>query len=249
MLNLYRFLFVAVGSLFLFSSNEQNQKPKNVSAQSRVNIESVTKVSVAKDGSAYLVTFRYDFDKFSTIYIEGFGTVPSKGTYQYISNQPYLDFLDPDSRGLIERVPLQETTIVAAKPPLNEIPSDNQFSQGFHSYAWELPSSLQERANAVLAKYFIYYPHENNKLIYLTTTYTPLSLSKKLSDDGVLAEVALLLSFPFDPANGKYSFHVQYSVKEGRVLSDELRPTDSSEIIQAANKFADKIVAEMKAGK
>ncbi len=99
-----------------------------------------------------------------------------------------------------------------------------------------------------VAKYFIY-SRQNNKLTYLATTYTPLPLNKKLADDGVFAELALLLSFPYDPASGKYSFHVQYSTKEGRALSDELRQTDNPEILQAANNFVDKIVAAMKAGK
>lgn len=101
----------------------------------------------------------------------------------------------------------------------------------------------------MLAKYFNYLPHENNKLTYLATTYIQLRLNKKLTDRGVQAQLALLLSFPYDPAAGMYSFHVQYLANEGRALSDELRPTNNGEIIGAAKDFVDKIVAEMKAGR
>ena len=250
---LRHFLFFCIVSSLVSVSQSQAQTQPHAAggeaATPRAKIVSAAKVLIAKNRPAYLVSFSFDFDNSPSIYIKGFGVVSSKGTYQYISTEPELQFCDPTTGAVLERLPIEETTVVAAKPPLNEIPGDNEFSQGIHSYTWELPVSLQERANAVLAKYFIYSPHENNKLTYLATTYTPLPLNKKLADDGVLAELALLLSFPYDPASGKYSFHVQYSTKEGRALSDELRQTDNPEILQAANNFVDKIVAAMKAGK
>lgn len=245
------FLCFCMASSLVSASHAQTQPPAagGKPATARAKIVSAAKVLIAKNSPAYLVSFSYDFDKLPTIYIKGFGVVSSKGTYQYISTEKELQFCDPTTGAVLERLPIEETTVVAAKPPLNEIPGDNEFSSGIHSYTWEVPVSLQERANAVLAKYFIYSPHENNKLTYLATTYTPLPLNKKLADDGVLAELALLLSFPYDPASGKYSFHVQYLTKEGRALSDELRQTDNPEILQAANNFVDQIVVEMKTGK
>jgi predicted cation transporter len=74
-------------------------------------------------------------------------------------------------------------------------------------------------------------------------------LDKKLTANGILAQLALLLSFPHDSAKAKYSVHVQYSVGEGRTLSDELRPTSNADIIKTANEFVDRIVDEMKKGK
>ena len=143
-------------------------------------------------------------------------------------------------------MPLTPTLVVAAKPPLNEIPGENQFTGGFRAFPWGLPASLQERADAVLGKYFHYLPLQNKDVTHLTTTFTPLQLSKKLSDSGVLAQVSLLITFPFNPAANKYEFHVQSLVKEGRALSDDLRATNNSEIVQAADSFVDGLVQEMK---
>jgi hypothetical protein len=213
---------------------------------SRVTLDSVDKVFIAENHPAYLVSFSYDFSITSTVYIKGLGVVPAKGRYQYLSDAQALEFWDPATNSELEKVPLKETIYKAAKPPLNEVPSQKDFSPGFRSYTWELPTSLQERANQVLAHYFLYLPQENNRLTYLTTTFAPLTLSKKLTDSGVMAQLALLLSFPYDPTTGKYSFHIQYAAKEGRALSDELRPTSNVEILKAANDFVDKIVAEMK---
>ena len=218
-------------------------------ATTRVIIESAIKVFIAKNSPAYLVSYTYDFDTLPKIYIRGLGVVPAKGSYQHLSSEQELEFRDPTTDAVLERVPLQETAVVAAKPPLNEVPTENQFPPGYRSYTWELPTSLQERANTVLAKYFNYLPRESNKLTYLATTYTQLPLNKKLTNSGVQAQLALLLSFPHDLATDKYSFHVQYSAKEGRALSDELRPTNNGEILGAANDFVDKIIAEMKAGR
>jgi hypothetical protein len=233
-------------SLFLFVCPAQPQSPAPAQQASRIKLESVAKVLIANDTPAYLVSYSYDFDKMPNVYIKGLGVVPSKGSYQYISREQELEFRDPTTNAVLERVPIQETMVVAAKPPLNQIAGDNQFSQAYRAYSWEQPTPLQERANTVLAKYFNYLPRENNKLTYLATTYTQLPLDKKFTDRGVLAQVALLLSFPYDPTTGKYSFHVQYSAKEGRALSDELKSTNNEDILRAANEFVDKIVSEMK---
>lgn len=214
----------------------------------RVKLNSSTKILTGKDSAAYLVDFSYAFDG-PAIRIDGLGTVPAKGTYQFVSGMREIRFSDPATGAVLEKLPLRETTVTAAKPPLDEIPPETQFPHGFRAYTWELPASLPERANAVLKKYFLYSPHELNNLTYLATTYTPLPLTRELSDRGILAQVALLFSFPYDPAAGKYAFHIQCAAREGRALSDDLRPTANAEILQRANSFVDQLVAEMKAGK
>jgi hypothetical protein len=248
---LRRFLYIfAVGLLFLSADAKTQQiSAAATPAKNRVQLKSAVKVMTAKNSPAYLISFSFDFGPMSSVYVKGLGLIPSTGNYQFISNQQELLFSDPTTGAILERLPLKETTVVAAEPPLNEIPRDNQFSQGITAYTWDSHASLQERANAVLAQYFNYFPHENAKLTYLATTYTPLPLDKKFTDQGITAQLALLLSFPYDPVGGKYSFHIQYSTREGRALSDDLRSTDNKEILQAAKIFVDRIVTEMKAGK
>jgi hypothetical protein len=247
---LRQFLYLFMASFVIVTSYAQRrpENPRGTSPVSPVTLVSVEKVLLGNNRPAYLVSFSYDFDQVANIYIKGFGIVPSSGTYQYVSNERELQFCDPTTRAVLERVSLEETAVVAAKPPLIDIPNDNQFSQGSLPYIWDSPSSLQERANAVLKKYFLLLPHENNSYTYLATTYTPLPLNKRLADSGILAQIALLISFPSDPATKKYSFHVRYAAKEGRPLSDDLRSTNNAEILRLANSFVDNIVTEMKAG-
>lgn len=214
----------------------------------KVQVDSVSKIFVAKDIPAYLISYKYEFSNRPTVYLRGFGTLPAKGTFVHLIKDLQLDFRDSVDGPQLVTVPLKPTVIVAAKPPLNEVPGENQFPSGYRSFTWDQLISLQERANAVLGQYFHYLPHENNKLTYLATTYTPLSLDKKLADNGVLAQLALLLSFPYDPATGRYSFHVQSIVQEGRALSDRFESTGNSAIVKAADAFVDKLVAEMKVG-
>ena len=62
---------------------------------------------------------------------------------------------------------------------------------------------------------------------------------------GVVAQVSLLLSFPHDVAPDKYVFRVHVLTKEGRALSDEMRATTNENVVNAANKFVDDLVAEL----
>lgn len=250
MLNYRYFTSLIITSAWVVSGLGQVPQPlpSANSIGSRVKVETVTKIFTGKDTPAYLVGFSYDFGNARQIHIEGLGVVAGKGNFQYITTNQELEFRDASNDALLERVPLREKTVIAARPPLNEIPPEDQFS-AYRSFIWEQGVPLQERANAVLGRYFNYRTYEKDKLTHLATTYTQLPLSKKLTDNGIQAQIALLLSFPYDPATGKYSFRVQPLAKEGRLLSDDLRSTSNAEIVEAGNAFVDKIVKEMKSGR
>jgi len=245
-------LLLVAASLETFTSAQNPTAVISVSENNatgpgvKVQVASVSKVLVANNVPAYLISYKYDFANRTTVYLRGFGTVPAKGAFVNLVRELQLDFRNSLEGPQIVTVPLKLTVIVAAKPPRNEIPGADEFPSGYRSFPWELPIPLQERANAVLGRYFHYLPHENNKLTYLNTTYTPLPIDKTLSDNGVLAQVALMLSFPYDPSTDKYSFHVQSIVQEGRPLSGTFQATNNPEIVKAADRFLDKLVAEMK---
>ncbi len=219
-----------------------------VAASKSVKVDTVSKILISKDNPAYLISYSYDFGSRPDVYIKGIGTVAPKGEYHYISQKQELEFRDPANDSVLARVPLVETTIVADTPPMNEVPSENQFPADYRAFTWELGTSLQERANSVLGQYFNYLPHEHGKVTFLATTYTPLTLERKLSTKGVTALIALLVSFPFDPTTGKYSFHIQSLVKEGRALTDITKPTSDPEILNTAKLFVDTLVSQMKTG-
>jgi hypothetical protein len=239
---------IAALSLVLVWSADQAQ-PERVNP-SRVTVESVTKVLVAKSTPAYLVSYAFDFDGLPKVRIEGIGEVSSKGKLQHLTVGPTLSFFDPTNNALLERVALEETAAVASKAPFNEVPPERDFPKPFRAFTWDIPSYLYERANTVFAPYFENLPYESNKLTYIATTFTRLPLDKGMADSGVQARVALLLSYPYatSGSNG-FSVHVQVITREGRALSDDLRDTTNEKITKAANEFVSRLIDELKTGR
>jgi len=221
------------------------QKSNQPVPHNSVEVKSVVKVFIAKNAAVFLLDYDYDFPEQSTVHIDGLGTVPAKGAFRYFSSLKTLVFRDDRTQNILAEVPLKETVVVAAKPPLNEVPSQAEFPPAFQSFVWEGASSFPAIANAVLGKYFHYLPQEANGQTFFATTFTPLALHDVPS--GVLGQVALLLSFPYDRLTRKYSFHVQCIVREGRSHSDEFRPTSNYSILQSADSFVADLVKEMKA--
>ena len=215
-------------------------------ATTGVDVTSAVKVFVAKDTPGLLVAYRYDFRGRQTVYIKGIGTVPARGEFEYLTRESTLEVRDAPGGTVLATVPLKETVIVAAKPPLNFVPPDSAFPSAFREDTWQSPAPLQDRVNTVLRKYFAYMPHDENKVTYTVTTFTPLQVEKLPS--GTTAQVALLISFPHGPAPGQYAFRVRSLVHEGRALSDDTRPTSNQTIQRAADKFIDDLIKEIKAG-
>jgi hypothetical protein len=227
------------------SNNAGNPSISESSAdRATVKVKSCVKVFIARGDPAYSLAYDYEFPGRAFVHVNGLGTIPGKGSYRYITRERTLEFRDASTGQILRQLPLGDTVIVAAKPPLTEVPPDNQFPSAYRSFVWDLPQSLKECANTVLGRYFRYYPHEDKDMTFLATTFTPLQL--RGVPTGVLGQVALLLSFPYDPVTGKYSFHVQAIVREGRTLSDDFRPTSNPSIIRSADTFVDALIAEMK---
>ena len=110
------------------------------------------------------------------MHISGLGVVPGRGSFTYLTSAPRLDVHDVLSGRLITSVPLVETVIVAAKPPLNEVPSETLFPLAFRSFEWTSSEPLQARADEILGKYFRYLPREQSNTVNIATTYTPVPL-------------------------------------------------------------------------
>jgi hypothetical protein len=211
----------------------------------KIDIKSVVKVLTGKDTLGYSIAYEYEFPQRASVYIEHLGTVPAKGHFRYISMDKQLEFREGPKGNTLATVPLQETIIVAAKPPLMEMPDESEFPEALQEPTWDSPNPLHERANEVLGKYFHYHPRSDKGVVYLRTTFTPLPLIGVRQ--GVTAKLALLLVFPDHPEPGKYSFSVKSLVREGRTHSDEFRPTTDTAVMGSANLFVSKLVAEMKA--
>lgn len=217
------------------------------SADAKVTVKNVVQVRTGKETRAYSVVYEYEFPGRISVFIDHLGTVPGKGSFGYISTFNRLEFRDRPRGDLLASVPLEETMVVAAKPPLMEVPDEGQFKGGVWEPTWDSTDSLHERANAVLGKYFRYEPRSDKGVVYLRTTFTPLPLTDVR--EGVIAKLALLLVFPDRPESDRYSFSIKSLVKEGRSHSDEFRDTSNPAVTEAARLFVTNLVAEMKAAK
>jgi hypothetical protein len=211
-----------------------------------VDVTSAVKVLVARDTPALLVAYRYDFRGRQTVYIKGLGVVPARGEFEYITQEPRVHVRTAPDGAVLADVPLKETVIVAAKPPLNAIPGEAEFPPGFRSDTWPSAVPLRDRLNSALRKHFSYLPRDEDSLNYTVTTFTPLQVDQMPA--GTTAQVALLISFPHDVATGQYAFRVRSLVHEGRPLSDKTRPTSNPVIQRAADAFVVQLIKDIKAG-
>lgn len=211
-----------------------------------VEVKSVVKVLLTKDKPGYLISYEYDFPKRQQVFIKGIGDVAAKGAFKYLTADKQLEFRDGAVGDVLVRIPLEETVVVAASPPLLSIPEVKDFPPDAKPFNWDSSVTLQQRAQVVLNKYFHLAPDSDcvGGMTDLRTTFTPLEL--KDLPTSVTAQIALLILYPCAPNEAKYSFRVKSRVMEGRTHSDEFRSTKNPEIIRTADKFVDSIVAEMK---
>jgi hypothetical protein len=100
----------------------------------RVNVKNVAKVLITKDSPALSVTYEYDFPGRSSVHVGSLGTVPARGAFSYIATDKRLVFTDPTNGNVLADVELKETVIVAARPPLTQIPSEHDFDPAFRSF-------------------------------------------------------------------------------------------------------------------
>lgn len=213
----------------------------------KVDLTSVVKVLLAKDAPGFSIAYDYNFPQRSSVYLKGLGMVPASGSFRYLTTDTNVEFRDAPGGAILASVPLQETVVVASKPPLLLTPQNGEFPDSAQTFIWDSSNPLQERAEAVLNKYFHYTPSTDcREMAYLRTTFTPLDL--KDVGPGVKAEVALLISYPCTPSGGKYPFQIKSLVMEGRSHSDDFRVTSDPSIVRSADGFVESLIAEMKAG-
>ncbi|HXI29889.1 MAG TPA: hypothetical protein VNG89_15730 [Vicinamibacterales bacterium] len=177
-----------------------------------VQVNRAVRVKIAKETPALSIDYSYAFPEVDAVRLRNVGVVPPAGHFHYITTDDALVFENAATGSPLARYQLHETVIVAAQPPLIELPRDTDFPAGFRSYRWHSRASLPQRAFAVLAKTFRYRPFEIEGRNFVVTTFAPVGGLP----DGITAQVAVLLSFPYDRLGDGYDFHVQSLVREGR---------------------------------
>lgn len=227
---------------------QDNPDSRSDVAAGKVDVKSVVKVLLAEDTPGYSIAYEYDFPKRDWVYIKGLGTVRAKGTFRYLTSDKQIEVRDSPAGEILASVPLHETVIVAARPPLLSTPQPEDFPRDSQIFNWDSTQTLQERAQTVLNRYFHLVPDDEcqKEVAHIRTTFTPLD--PKDVPVGVTAQVALLLSFPCSPKTKKYAFQVQARVMEGRTHSDVFRPTSDPAVIHLADVFVQGLVTAMKTG-
>jgi hypothetical protein len=230
------------------SNADSKLHSRSLAAAGKVDVKSVSKVLLAKDTPGYSIVYEYDFSERDWVYIKGLGIVPAKGSLRYLTMDKQIEVRDKPAGELLASVPLQETVIVAARPPLLPTPQLEDFSRDSQTFNWDSPKTLQERAQTVLNKYFHLVPSDECEkgVARMRTTFTPLE--SKDVPTGVTAQIALLLSFPCSPKTGKYTFQIQSRVMEGRTHSEVFRHTSDPTIVHLADTFVQSVVMAMKTG-
>jgi hypothetical protein len=231
---------------FALTAQAQNQAKGARSDRRKwiIELKKVARVLVSPAKPAYSVDYSYDFADRGSVYILDLGTVPGRGRFRYITSADRIEVRETANGGVLVTKPLKETLELASKPPLLQLPDEALFPNAHQTYVWESQSPLLERTDAVLAKYFHYDPRDDKGIVYIRTTFTPLPLQNVPA--GVIAQVALLISFSDDGKSDRHGFQVHTLVREGRSHSDDFRPTTNSAIVTSAEAFVRNLVAELK---
>jgi len=90
-------------------------------APGKVAVGSFVGVFIGKGAPAHSIAYEYEFPGRAFVHVNGLGTVPGRGSYRYLTLEKTLEFRDPATGEVLRQVPLVETVIVAAKPPLTEV--------------------------------------------------------------------------------------------------------------------------------
>jgi Type III restriction enzyme, res subunit len=119
----------------------------------------------------------------------------------------------------LARVELKETVAVAAKPPLNKVPADEDFDPALRDvFRWTSDQSFQVRLGAVLGKYYVSYePRGVDGVTEFATTFAPVKAT--VGDQSVPGRVAMLFSFPYNKDSAGLSIRVRTLAQEGRPKS------------------------------
>jgi hypothetical protein len=206
-----------------------------------ITLNDVARVRIADNVYAYQVDYTYTVPGKKSVRIADVGTVPAKGHFHYLTRSENIEIDDLDTGTMIVSKPLHETVVVAAKPPLTEIPSANLFEKAYKTYEWNSDRSLGQYLDDLLNKHFHYLPVTVDGNSTITTSFAPVDLPN--APNGTLARVALMITFPHDISGKDYRFYVSTYLLEGRSHSDDFRPTSDPNIVAACDHFLADIFA------
>lgn len=198
--------------------------------------------------SIYSVSYHYDFRNLRSIFIDDVGAMPPNGKMSYLTAANHIVFRSLGSNGaVVADLPLEETVhlaSVAPMAPIAQLPRQADFPPQFVTRSTSSPApAFRSSVYNILGKYFECMPLDDGSHSLVWTTYAPLQL--KQAPKNVLGKIAVLVSFPFDPASGGFAFRIHALALEGRSQSDEWREPQTQAVLDAAKSFVDQLAGEL----
>ncbi|NII26109.1 hypothetical protein HB364_13525 [Pseudoflavitalea sp. X16] len=166
------------------------------------------------------VTFSYDFQGQSDVYISGLGRVPSKNSYTYLTTSSEIKFLSKDKSYVMARFDLNNTAEPMGAESV-DLPKETDFPPQFRSDSYAPDTAFTEVLLTVIQKYFPsgFLPSQSGPINNCVTTYRNLAVQ----DPSLRGQLALKISQPYDVKSHKLTYRIQFIERDRPRLSDTWR--------------------------
>ena len=234
-MNMTQGVVVLGGLVLLFAAGPA------VSADSEPSVKIEKHILVgSSQGPVRAVSFQYDFPGLRSVHIKGLGNVPARGTFNYLTQDTTLQFLDSRTGKLILDVPLKNPRQMMGDYSVT-LPAQTEFPPAFRSGRWTRTDSFQvhltDTLNARFPSGFLVLRVEGSNAVI--TTYRDLeSVSEPL-----FGRLAVMVESPASPsADLTFRVHVLTQERRSRTNWQEL---STQEVQRAAEKYVSSLVKEI----
>jgi hypothetical protein len=188
----------------------------------------------------FRISYRYNFKDRQTIKIKGVGLVPANGNHTRLFEGQYLDFEDI-SGNLIVRVRLKPNKKAPESGAL-DLPKESEFVNFLSDTSQDpvgfLPKTFQKLNNWFPGGYVV---RQEGQVTSLVTVYREVEgLPANLR-----GQIAIRLSYPYDPNNGKFFFRVYTVIRQRpKKSADWLSATPATQ--KVFDVFAKQLLNDLK---
>lgn len=206
----------------------------------RVDVQVVQPQRTAEGRLFYLLSYSYSFKGRRTVNIQGVGTVPATGKQRHLFTEEYLTFTD-ESGNVLTKVRLRPNK----QPPEGgglDLPNDSDFSQ-FVSDITQDQANFLPKALRTLNEWFAsgYTIKQDGGVTSFVTVYREVEgLPSHLR-----GEIAVRMSYPFDPSGNQFYFRVYTSPRLYPKKSDDPAPQTAA-TLKVFEAFARRLLGDLK---
>ena len=227
-----------------YLAQSESNKPDKVNVAEgkdfRVKVDTVQPQRTEDGDLLYLLNYSYEFKGRQTVSIKGIGELPAKGKLQHLFSEEILEFIDSDGQ-LLAVVQLKPNKKQPEGGAL-EMPKDSEFDQ-FLSDSTRAQTMFLPKTMQTLNKWFPsgYTIRQEGQVTSFVTGYRNV--------DGLPShlrgEVAVRVSFPYDPSSDQFFFRIYLSPRQYPKKSEtpEAPSADTRKVFEA---FGQRLLQELK---